>query len=135
MMRAMHERAVGGVNGLLARGWKEATSTHQKARYSSSESRARVMRREVVSSKVPWADAAGIGGDGLRMGAACGWCWGWCDWPAVSALQVSKGARCRSGIRARCTDSLAEILPSRKGCLRVPLHSKLQEVQSSEVSV
>ena len=79
MVRAMHERAVGGVNGLLARGWKESTSTHQKVRYSSSESRARVMRREVVSSKMPWADAADIGGDGLRMRAACGWCWGWCD--------------------------------------------------------
>ena len=44
MMRAMHERAAGGVNGLLARGWKEATSTHQKVGYSSSESRARIGR-------------------------------------------------------------------------------------------
>ena len=61
----MQERAVDGVRGLLARGWKEATSTHQKSRYASSESRAQVMRRKVVSSKVPWADAANVGGDGL----------------------------------------------------------------------
>ena len=134
MMRAMHERAVGGVNGLLARGWKEATSTHQKARYSSSESRARVMRREVVSSKVPWADAAGIGGDGIRMGAACGWCWGWCDLSRRCPLCRCRRARDAEVVfehRLACRD-LAE---QRKGCLRVPLRSKLQEVQSSEVSV
>ena len=33
------------------------------------------------------------------------------------------------------TDPLAESLPSRKGCSRVPLRSKLHEVQSNEVSV
>ena len=133
MVRAMHERAVGGVNGLLARGWKESTSTHQEVRYSSSESRARVMRREVVSSKVPWADAADIGGDGLRMRAACGWCWGWCDWPAGVRFAGVEGRAMPKWYSS--TDSLAEILPSREGCLRVPLRSKLQELQSSEVSV
>ena len=57
----------------------------------------------------------------------------------VGGLLAPPGRRWR---RARAmpewyssTRSLAESLPSRKGCSRVPLRSKLQEVQSNEVSV
>jgi hypothetical protein len=125
MVRAMHERAVGGVNGLLARGWKESTSTHQEVRYPSSESRARVMRREVVSSEVPWADAADIGGDGLRMRAACGWCWGWCDCPA--GVRFAGGEGCAMPEWYSSAKTLGEGVPNWKDCSRVPLRSMLQE--------
>jgi len=92
-----------------------------------------IARSEVVSSKVPWADAADIGGGGLRMRAACGWCCGWCDCPAGMRVAGAEGRAMPK--RYSSTDSLAGILPSRKGCSRVPLRSKLQEKQSSEVSV
>ena len=122
MVRAMHERAVGGVNGLLARGWKESTSMGHAEGGGQLEGAV----------------------DGCR-----GYRWRWSSdesslWVVlgmvrlsqVSALQVAKGARCRSGTRARRRLAMA----CRTGriareCRCAACCKKLQEVQSNEVSV
>ena len=80
------------------------------------------------------------------MGGCRGYRWRWSSngsslWVVLGMVRLARGVRF-AGVEGRAmpkwyssTDSLAEILPSREGCLRVPLRSKLQELQSSEVSV
>ena len=65
----------------------------------------------------------------VTEGATCGWC----HWPAGVRREGGEGRAVPK--RYSSLKTLAEGMPNWEGCMRVPLRSKQQEVQSNEVSV